>query len=124
MAKRAHGKKAGALAASAEQTDNLQPADSWHKRPSTSQASIKPKGLSAFSQQSRFHVADTAASNQLIDIKGVNLSVGHRDLLQDAHVQLQAGVHLVACPIHLSGYIAAILTPFHDVECPYMRSAP
>lgn len=60
------------------------------------QASKQPQDLSASSQQSRFHIADTAASHQLVDIKGVNLSIGQRDLLQDAHIQLQAGM------IHMS----------------------
>lgn len=88
MPKVAGSKKEGALPAETEQLAQLSsPAPS-----AAPQASIRPKELSSSSQQSRFHVADTAASNQLIDIKAVNVSVGPRDLLQDAHVQLQAGM--------------------------------
>ena len=109
MVKGTHGKKSGAVAASAQEQDALQPHHSWQARPGTPQASIKPKHLSASSQQNRFHVADTASSNQLIDIKGVNLSIGHKDLLQDTHVQLQAGVLLVICTRLLRARLSSVL---------------
>lgn len=120
MAEGALGKKSGAVVASAQEQDALQPRHSWQASAGTPQASIKPKDLSASSQQNRFHVADTAARNQLIDIKGVNLSIGHKDLLQETHVQLQAGV---CAPRHMNKFVACA-TLFRAVEHPSMHSEP
>lgn len=52
-----------------------------------------PEGLTATSQQSRFHTAPSASGAQLIDIRDVQLSFGTRDLLMGAHLRLEAGTH-------------------------------
>jgi ATP-binding cassette, subfamily F, member 3 len=47
----------------------------------------------AISQQSRFHTETLETDSKEIDLKGVCVSVGDRELLVDAHLRLFAGVH-------------------------------
>ncbi|KAK9816604.1 hypothetical protein WJX72_002628 [[Myrmecia] bisecta] len=55
----------------------------------------KEQGMAivATSQQSRFYTETQDASTLDIDLKQINLSVGDRDLLTDAHLKLFSGVH-------------------------------
>jgi hypothetical protein len=55
--------------------------------PSTSQAAI-----TATSQQSRFHMETLETACQDVDLRGVQLAVGDRELLADAHLRLSSGV--------------------------------
>ncbi|KAJ8496310.1 hypothetical protein ONZ45_g12507 [Pleurotus djamor] len=55
-----------------------------------STAPIKPK-IIATSQQSRFH-AETLDTTTEVDLKGVNISIGDRELLTDSKLRLKAGV--------------------------------
>ncbi|KAJ3502721.1 hypothetical protein NMY22_g18494 [Coprinellus aureogranulatus] len=66
---------------------------------SSSTTSVDPAGgsseeplITAYSQQSRFHRETFDANTTDIDIKGVNISVGQKDILIDAHLRLKAGV--------------------------------
>lgn len=43
-------------------------------------------------QQSRFHTETLDAATNDIDLKGVNVSVGDIELLNDAHLKLFSGV--------------------------------
>ena len=45
------------------------------------------------SQESRFHTEAITTSTKEIDLKDVNLHVGERQLLHDAHLRLKEGVH-------------------------------
>lgn len=49
------------------------------------------KHITATSQQTRFHV-DTLDSATEIDLHGVNIAIGERELLVDVEVRLKAGV--------------------------------
>ena len=49
------------------------------------------KHITATSQQTRFHV-DTLESATEIDLHGVSISIGDKELLADVDVRLKAGV--------------------------------
>lgn len=49
--------------------------------------------IKATSQESRFHTEATTNLSKEIDLKDVNLFVGKKQLLQDAHLRLKEGVH-------------------------------
>jgi ABC-type molybdenum transport system ATPase subunit/photorepair protein PhrA len=49
--------------------------------------------IKATSQESRFHTESISTSSKEIDLKDVNLFVGARQLLQDAHLRLKEGIH-------------------------------
>jgi ATP-binding cassette, subfamily F, member 3 len=53
----------------------------------------KIPSITAISQQSRFHTEtlDTAVAE--IDLKGVTISVGQRELIIDSRLKLKEGVH-------------------------------
>jgi ATP-binding cassette subfamily F protein 3 len=53
-------------------------------------ASSEPE-IVAYSQQSRFHRETFDANTTDIDIKGVNISIGSKDILVDANLRLKAG---------------------------------
>ncbi|ESK98015.1 abc transporter [Moniliophthora roreri MCA 2997] len=57
-------------------------------RSKTSQATI---GIQATCQQTRFDLNEDTASKDL-DLHGVNISIGNRDILRDAHLKLAPGV--------------------------------
>lgn len=48
--------------------------------------------ITAYSQQSRFHRETFDANNTDIDIKDVNISIGDKEILCDAHLRLKEGV--------------------------------
>jgi len=57
--------------------------------------SIQAQGeaeIVAYSEQSRFHSESFDANHTDIDIKGVNISIGAKDILVDAHLRLKTGV--------------------------------
>lgn len=49
------------------------------------------KYITATSQQTRFHV-DTLESQTEVDLHGVSISIGEKELLRDADLRLKAGV--------------------------------
>lgn len=51
-----------------------------------------PAGFQGSTQPSRFHVADSAATSSDLDLHAVSLSIGGRDLLVEAHLQLFQGM--------------------------------
>ncbi|KAH6908912.1 P-loop containing nucleoside triphosphate hydrolase protein [Coprinopsis sp. MPI-PUGE-AT-0042] len=50
------------------------------------------QSINAYSQQSRFHRETFDANTTDLDIKGVNITVGLKDILVDAHLRLKKGV--------------------------------
>jgi ATP-binding cassette subfamily F protein 3 len=54
---------------------------------------LKSLAIKATSQESRFHTESITTSSKEIDLKDVNLFVGERQLLQDAHLRLKEGIH-------------------------------
>lgn len=50
-----------------------------------------PPNFSATSQTTRFHTTNTVAVSKLIDIADISMSIGQKDLLAGAHLQLTAG---------------------------------
>ncbi|KAF6746341.1 P-loop containing nucleoside triphosphate hydrolase protein [Ephemerocybe angulata] len=48
--------------------------------------------ITAYSQQSRFHRETFDANTTDIDIEGVHISIGPKDILVDAHLRLKSGV--------------------------------
>ncbi|TEB19224.1 P-loop containing nucleoside triphosphate hydrolase protein [Coprinellus micaceus] len=58
----------------------------------TARLTIEEPLITAYSQQSRFHRETFDANTTDIDIKGVNISVGQKDILVDAHLRFKAGV--------------------------------
>lgn len=69
--------------------------DSTKKDESTSQLEreLPFLAIKATSQESRFHTEAITTSSKEIDLKDVNLFVGKKQLLQDAHLRLKEGVH-------------------------------
>ncbi|TFK20041.1 P-loop containing nucleoside triphosphate hydrolase protein [Coprinopsis marcescibilis] len=57
-----------------------------------SQSQTDDVEITAYSQQSRFHRETFDANTTDIDIKGVNISVGNKDILVDAHLRFKTGV--------------------------------
>ncbi|KAG0126604.1 P-loop containing nucleoside triphosphate hydrolase protein, partial [Tuber indicum] len=49
--------------------------------------------IQATSQQTRFSLEETASKE--LDLKGVHISIGKREIISDAHLKLSAGVHYV-----------------------------
>ncbi|CAZ82046.1 unnamed protein product [Tuber melanosporum] len=49
--------------------------------------------IQATSQQTRFNLEETASKE--LDLKGVHISIGKREIISDAHLKLSAGVHYV-----------------------------
>ncbi|CAG8721939.1 2790_t:CDS:2, partial [Acaulospora morrowiae] len=47
----------------------------------------------AYSQQSRFHTETLETLSKEVDLKDVNITVGHQELLVDSRLQLKTGVH-------------------------------
>lgn len=54
---------------------------------------LKSMAIKVTSQESRFHTESIITSTKEIDLKDVNLYVGQKQLLQDAHLRLKEGVH-------------------------------
>lgn len=49
--------------------------------------------IQATSQQTRFNLEETASKE--LDLKGVHISIGKREIISDAHLKLSTGVHYV-----------------------------
>ncbi|KAL1406643.1 hypothetical protein Q8F55_008349 [Vanrija albida] len=58
-------------------------------------AKAAPTGpvIQAYSQQSRFHNETLSTLSKDVDLKGVNVSIGDRELLEDARLWFKAGTH-------------------------------
>ncbi|CAG8572216.1 2439_t:CDS:2 [Funneliformis caledonium] len=54
---------------------------------------VKESEIVAYSQQSRFHTETLETLSKEVDLKDVNITVGHKELLVDARLQLKTGVH-------------------------------
>lgn len=54
---------------------------------------LESLAIKATSQESRFYTESITTSSKEVDLKQVNLFVGARELLQDAHLRLKEGVH-------------------------------
>ncbi|RPA99883.1 P-loop containing nucleoside triphosphate hydrolase protein [Choiromyces venosus 120613-1] len=52
-----------------------------------------PATIQATSQQTRFNLEETASKE--LDLKGVHISIGKREIVSDAHLRLAVGVHYV-----------------------------
>ncbi|PWW79663.1 P-loop containing nucleoside triphosphate hydrolase protein [Tuber magnatum] len=52
-----------------------------------------PATIQATSQQTRFNLEETTSKE--LDLKGVHISIGRREIISDAHLKLSAGVHYV-----------------------------
>jgi len=52
-----------------------------------------PATIQATSQQTRFNLEETASKE--LDLKGVHISIGRREIISDAHLKLSIGVHYV-----------------------------
>jgi ATP-binding cassette subfamily F protein 3 len=49
--------------------------------------------IQATSQQTRFDIQETASKE--LDLKGVNISIGKREIVSDTHLKLSTAVHYV-----------------------------
>ena len=61
------------------------------KMPSRQAFPPPPRGLTAASQQSRFHGTHSVATGGDVDIRGASLAIGDRELLTEGRVTLRAG---------------------------------
>ena len=55
------------------------------------QAEATATTIQATSQQTRFDIQETASKE--LDLKGVNISIGKREILSDTHLKLSTAVH-------------------------------
>ncbi|RIA99419.1 P-loop containing nucleoside triphosphate hydrolase protein [Glomus cerebriforme] len=56
-------------------------------------STVNESEIVAYSQQSRFHTETLETLSKEVDLKDVNITVGHKELLVDAKLQLKTGVH-------------------------------